>query len=219
MFVGHLGLAFAAKRAAPSLNLGWTMAAVSALDLLWPVFVLNGVEDATIRVGATAYMPVVFDSYPWSHSLATSVIWGLILAGIARTLMPDRRVSLLLIALVVSHWVLDFVSHAPDMPLWPGVSPHYGLGLWNSIPLTFLVEGTIWAIGIAIFLRTAAPRTIGSQLAFWSLVIISTVMWVMTPWSPPPPSVRTFAWLGLIGWITIPWAAAADRPLPAMIER
>jgi hypothetical protein len=219
MFVGHLGLGFAAKRVAPSLNLGWTIAAVTALDLLWPVFVLNGVEDATIRPGATAYMPVVFDSYPWSHSLATSVIWGLILAGIARTLMPERPVSRLLIALVVSHWVLDVVSHAPDMPLWPGVSPHYGLGLWNSIPLTFLVEGAIWASGIAIFLRTAAPRTTGSRLAFWSLVIVSTVMWVMTPWSPPPPSARAFAWFGLIGWCTIPWAAAADRPAPAMIER
>ncbi|HET9371064.1 MAG TPA: hypothetical protein VFO19_12480 [Vicinamibacterales bacterium] len=219
MFVGHLGVALAAKRAAPALNLGWTMAAVTALDLIWPLFVLIGVESVRIVPGATAFTPLVFDSYPWSHSLATSVIWGGLLAAIARAIAPGRRVSLLLVVLVVSHWVLDVISHAPDMPLWPGASPHYGLGLWNSIPLTFAIEGAIWIAGIAIFLRTAPPRTRGARIAFWSLVIVSTLMWATSPWSPPPPSVRALGWFALIGWIMVPWAAAADRSAPTIMKR
>ena len=143
--------------------------------------------------GATAFTPLVFDSYPWSHSLATSVIWGGLLAALARTIAPGRRVSLLLVALVVSHWVLDVISHAPDMPLWPGASPHYGLGLWNSIPLTLGIEGAIWIAGIAVFLRTAPPRTRGARIAFWSLVIVTTLMWATSPKRRGPTTPASFS--------------------------
>jgi hypothetical protein len=117
----------------------------------------------------------------------------------------------LLFALVVSHWVLDAASHAPDMPLWPGRSPKIGLGLWNSVPLTLIVEGAMWLAGIAIFLRTAPPRTTGARTAFWSFVIVCTVMWASGPWGPPPPSARALGYFSLIAWLIIPWAAAADK--------
>jgi hypothetical protein len=48
-------------------------------------------------------------------------------------------------------------------------------------------------------------------MAFWSLVIISTVMWLATPWSPPPPSPQALGWFALAGWILVPWAGWADR--------
>jgi hypothetical protein len=209
MFVGHLAVALAAKRSAPAMNLGWSMAGVTALDLVWPVFVLAGVERVRIAPGATAFTPFIFDYYPWSHSLVMSGVWGLVLAGLARW----RRIPAplwLLVALVMSHWMLDFISHAPDMPLWPGPSPRVGLGLWNSIPLTFLVEGSMWLAGIVVYLRIAGPRSWKARAAFWSLVAVTTIMWVAGPWSPPPPTPQALGWFGLIGWITIPWAALAD---------
>jgi len=210
MFVGHLAVALVAKRAAPAVNLGWLMAAVSALDLVWPVFVLAGIEQVRIVQGATAFTPLVFDSYPWSHSLVMSLIWGLALLAVARwrhVITP----AWLLVALVGSHWVLDFASHAPDMPLWPGPSPRFGLGLWNSIPLTLLIEGALWVVAIAVFLKGRPVRARG-RVAFWSLVAITTLMWATSPWSPPPPSSRALGWFALIGWIIVPWAALADRP-------
>ena len=118
MFVGHLAVGLAAKRRAPSVNLGWFMAAVTLLDLIWPILVLAGVERVTIASGATAFTPLVFDSYPWTHSLVMSVVWGLVLMAIARWRGVPASVAPLLVMLVVSHWVLDVVSHAPDMPLW-----------------------------------------------------------------------------------------------------
>jgi hypothetical protein len=210
MFVGHLAVALGAKRAVPTVNVWWLIAGVTALDLVWPLFVLAGVERVRIAPGATAFTPFVFESYPWSHSLVMSVVWGLVLAGVARWRRVPSPACALLVALVVSHWVLDFISHAPDMPLWPGPSPRLGLGLWNSIPATFVVEGAMWMTGIALFLGASPLRTMKSRVAFWSLVAITTLMWAGGPWGPVPPSVRALGLFGLIGWAMIPWAAAAD---------
>jgi hypothetical protein len=210
MFVGHLAVALGAKRTVPAVNVGWLIAGVTALDLVWPLFVLAGVERVRIAPGATAFTPFVFESYPWSHSLVMSVVWGLVLAGVARWRRVPSPACALLVALVVSHWVLDFISHAPDMPLWPGPSPRLGLGLWNSITATFVVEGAMWMTGIALFLGASPLRTMKSRVAFWSLVAITTLMWAGGPWGPVPPSVRALGLFGLIGWAMIPWAAAAD---------
>ena len=211
MFVGHLALALAAKRAAPRVSLGWLMAGVTALDLVWPIFLLLGVEQVSVRPGATAFNPLVFDAYPWSHSLVMAFAWGALLVLLGRAFRIPAP-PLLLVALVVSHWVLDFATHAPDLPLWPGTSPRFGLGLWNSIPGTLVVEGALWVAGIVLYLRgrQAATSRVGS-LAFWSLVVVSTVMWASGPWSPPPPSSQALAQFALIGWIVLPWAAVADR--------
>jgi len=211
MFVGHLSLALAAKRSTPLINLGWFIAGVCALDLVWPILVLTGVEHAHPAMGATAFTPLVFDSYPWSHSLLMACVWGVALAAIARWRTP-MPVGWLLFALVVSHWVLDVASHAPDMPLWPGASsPKLGLGLWNSIPATLIVEGSMWIAGIWLFLRAPGRWTAGAKVWFWSLVVISTAMWASGPWGPLPPSEKALGAFALIGWLLVPWAALADR--------
>src|SRR5262245_49158462 len=149
MFVGHTAVALAAKRGARGTSLGLLVIAAFALDVLWPVFLLAGIEQVRIAPKATAFNGLEFVSYPWSHSLMMSMCWGACAFAIARWRGKPARVGLLLAALVVSHWVLDFVSHAPDMPLWPGRSPRLGLGLWNSIAATLVVEGTLFALGIA----------------------------------------------------------------------
>ena len=211
MFVGHLAVALGAKRAAPAVNLGWLMAGVTALDLLWPLFLLAGIEQVSVVPGATAFNPLVFDSYPWSHSLVMACVWGLVLAGLGRWRTPVP-VGGLLFALVVSHWVLDFASHAPDMPLWPGASsPKLGLGLWYSIPATLIVEGAMWVAGIWLFLRTRGRWTTAAKIWFWSLVVICTAMWASGPWGPLPPSGKALGVFSLIGWLLVPWAALSDR--------
>jgi len=211
MFVGHLSLALAAKRVRPAPSLGWFIAAVTTADLLWPIFLLAGVEQVTVKPGAMAFTPLVFDSYPWSHSLLMLCVWGVALALLARSRGVVRDAFWLIVALVVSHWVLDFATHAPDMPLWPGTSPRFGLGLWNSIPGTFVVEGLMWVGAIALYLRGRRAVSWVGRAAFWSLVIITTVLWAAGPWSPPPPDARSLGWFALIGWIVVPWAAWADR--------
>jgi len=120
MFVGHFALALGSKREAPTVSLGWFIAAVTALDLVWPIFVLAGIERVSVVPGATAVNPLVFDYYPWSHSLLMSLVWGAVLGALALWRGVPRRTAYLIAALVVSHWVLDFITRAPDMPLSPG---------------------------------------------------------------------------------------------------
>jgi len=210
MFVGHLAVALAARRTAPTVSLGWFVAGVMALDLVWPIFLLTGIERVRIVPGATAFTPLVFDSYPWSHSLVMALLWGLLLSGVARIARVHLSTALV-VALVASHWLLDFISHAPDMPLWPGTSPRFGLGLWNSIPATLLVEGAMWIAGITLYLRGRPAQLPSRQFAFWSLIVLCTAMWASGPWAPLPPSPAALGWFGLAGWLLVPWAALADR--------
>jgi len=210
MFVGHLALGLAAKRVAPKMSLGWLIAAVTTLDLLWPLFLIAGLEHVTIAPGATAFTPFIFDHYPWTHSLLMSIVWGIALAGLARAFGRPGHARLLIL-LVVSHWALDVVSHAPDMPIWPGDSPRLGLELWRSIPATLVLEGGMWIAGLAVYLRRRTAWTPAARVWFWTLVALSTILWVAGPWGPPPPSERALAWFAMSGWIMVPWAVLADR--------
>jgi hypothetical protein len=212
VFVGHLALAFASKPKLPTVSLGWLVAAVSALDLLWPLLLIAGVEHVRIQPGATPFTPLVFTAYPWSHSLLTATIWGIAFAAVATVRGAPRSAFAWLAALVVSHWVLDWITHVPDMPLWPTASsPRLGLGLWNSIPATIVVEGLMWIVGLAVYLRHRRATSWIGPVALWSFVAVSTLMWCTGPWSPPPPTERALGWFALIGWIVPFWAALADR--------
>lgn len=217
MFVGHLGVALAAKRATPSTSLGWLLGAAAAADLLWPIFLLAGLESARIEPGATAATPLVFESYPWSHSLLMLTAWGLGLAAVARWRRVDARGAWWIAALVVSHWFLDVVMHAPDMPLWPGASPRFGFALWQSIPLSFAVEGALWIVCLTLFLRAQQARTWTGHLALWSFVLVNSAMWLSGPWMTPPPTERALGLFALIGWIVVPWGLWIDRTHSARI--
>ena len=139
MFLGHFAVAYGAKRLAPRISLGTLFAAAQLPDILWPWLLIAGVEQATIVPGDTAVTPLRFDSYPVSHSLVTVAAWGALFGALHFWRRRRVRDAVLLVLLTVSHWLLDFVSHRADMPLWPG-GPRLGLELWRSVPLTVLVE-------------------------------------------------------------------------------
>ncbi len=211
MFVGHTAVALAAKSKARDVSLGWLMAAAFGLDLLWPIFLLAGIERVSIVPGATAFNPLVFDSYPWSHSLLMACVWGVCAALVAHWRGVSIGAAGLIGAVVVSHWVLDYVSHVPDLPLWPGPSSRYGLGLWNSILGTLLVEGALFLAGIALYVRATRPVDRIGSWALWTLLVLSAAMWASSPWSVPPPSPRALAWFSLGAWLLVAWAGWADR--------
>ena len=109
------------------------MFAAQFADLLWPILLLVGIEKVRIVPGLLAASPFDFTSYPISHSLVTQLGWGALLGLIYFAVKRDGRSALLVAGLVPTHWVLDFIAHRPDMPIYPG-GPKYGLGMWNSIP-------------------------------------------------------------------------------------
>src|SRR5438093_7074059 len=158
MFIGHFALGFAAKPVAPRVSLAVLFAAALLADLLWPLLVASGVERVRIDPGNTAFTPLDFVSYPYSHSLVMLVVWGVVLAALhGLGASRDGRTFAVLVALVVSHWLLDFVTHRPDMPLYPG-GPTVGLGLWNSVGGTLVVELAMYGAGLWMYLRATRPR-------------------------------------------------------------
>jgi hypothetical protein len=228
MFVGHFALGFAAKRAAPRVSLAALCAATQMADLLWPVFLAVGIEYVRIDPGNTAVTPLDFVSYPYSHSLLFLAIWGVAYALPFRPKVrlkadaPYRqrgprgasgfsRTSALLWALVVSHWLLDWITHRPDMPLYAG-GTKYGLGLWNSVPATLAVELPMYAAGLWIYARTTRARDAQGRWGFWTLAAFLAVVYVGNIFGPPPPSVFAIWTAGLAGGaILLAWIWWVDR--------
>ena len=214
MFIGHFGVAFAAKRLAPRTSLGWMVLAAQFLDFLWPIFLLLGMEHVRVVPGITKVQPLDFYDYPFSHSLTMALRWGLALALVYYLLRRYVRGAWVLAVLVVSHWVLDYVSHRPDLPLWPG-GPKVGLGLWNSWPGSISVELLIFGVGIWLYLSANPARPRGINWPLWSLVALLSLGWVAALFAPPPPDTHQLALGTLVMWITVPWAAWADRKATA----
>ncbi|HYG65880.1 MAG TPA: hypothetical protein VEL74_25085, partial [Thermoanaerobaculia bacterium] len=80
MFIGHFAVGLGAKRIAPSVSLGTLFLAGQLADLLWPTFVLLGLERVDIAPGITAVTPLDFVRYPYSHSLVALLGWAALLA-------------------------------------------------------------------------------------------------------------------------------------------
>ncbi len=205
MFVGHLAVALGARKAEPRVTLGAAVAAAFGLDLLWPILLLLGLESVRVHPGDTAFTNLAFDSYPWSHSLLVVMGWSALAALVGRRACGSWRAGIVLGALVLSHWGLDFMTHRPDLPLWPG-GPVVGLGLWNSIPGTILVEGGFLAAGVWLYARGSVARDGIGRWALVGLVTFTGVVWVTQPWSPPPPGATAVAAGALILWLLPPWA-------------
>jgi len=210
MFLGHFAVAFASKPAAPRTSLGTLVAAVSLLDLLWPVLVLTGLETVRVDPGNTRVTPLDFVSYPYSHSLAFVALWALLFAGLYYARTRYRRGSILIAVGVMSHWALDVVSHRPDMPLFPG-GAKIGLGLWNSLAATIAVEGAAFALGVWLYTRGTRANDRVGRWSWWALVVVLLLIYAGNLAGSPPSSATAVAALALAAWLCPLWAWWIDR--------
>jgi membrane-bound metal-dependent hydrolase YbcI (DUF457 family) len=205
MFIGHHAAAFAGKTAAPRVPLGMLMFAAMFLDLLWPVLTLAGVEHFRIDPGNTKFTPIDFHDYPISHSLATTLVWSLLVALAYFVWRRDRRGAVVVGLAVLSHWVLDFITHRPDLPLWPG-GPEVGLGLWNNVPATVAVEAVLFGTLVQAYVQATKPRDRIGSIGLWSFVIFLAIVFATNLVSPPPPSTEAVSWTAMAAWLFVPWA-------------
>jgi membrane-bound metal-dependent hydrolase YbcI (DUF457 family) len=166
------------------------------------VLLAFGFEQVAIEPGNTVVTPLNFISYPYSHSLLFLVLWGLSFAFAYEKLSGTRGAFLILAALVLSHWILDFVTHRPDLPLYPG-GALFGLGLWKSMPLTMAVEVPIYAAGVWIYARATRPKDAIGRWAFRAFVAFLAFIYLGNLMGPPPPSVPAIYLLGTIGSVVL----------------
>jgi len=185
MFIGHFGLALGAKKAAPAVSLGALFAACQLADLLWPTFLLLGYERVAIQPGATAFTPLDFISYPYSHSLAALCGWAIGFGALYLMLRRKRLSAFVTIAvLVISHWLLDYVTHRPDMPLTPSGR---------------------------LYLRATTARDRIGSAGFWTLIGFLLVVYLGNAFGPPPPSVAALAWSAQAIWLLVAWGYWVDN--------
>jgi membrane-bound metal-dependent hydrolase YbcI (DUF457 family) len=212
MFIGHFAVAFGAKKVAPRTSLATLIATAQLLDLIWPILVLLGIE--TVRIDPAAPSPFLklrFVHYPWTHSLLMAIVWGIGLALAYRARTGYRRGAAVVGALVVSHWVLDWITHRPDLQLAPGSASRVGLGLWTSPAATIAVEAVLFVAGVAVYARTTRPRDRAGTWGFWGFIAFLLVAYASTLAGGTPPSPRVVAGSALVGWALIPWIAWFDR--------
>jgi hypothetical protein len=197
MFIGHYGIALAAKRLAPGKSLGWNFIAVQFLDILWAPAVLAGIEHVRIVPGFMPASSLDFYDFSWTHGLAMAAVWSWFFYRITR--------SRLLGMLVFSHWVLDYF--VPDLPLFRG-GLKVGLGLWNFRAATVVVESAIVIAGLAIYLGATRARNAAGRWGMIALCVFLIVSEIANIYGPPPPNVRTMAIAGEISFLVFAGIAA-----------
>jgi hypothetical protein len=210
MFIGHFGMGFGAKAAARRASLGTLFLSAQFLDLLWPSLLLLGVEQVRIAPGITAVTPLDFVHYPVSHGLLAVVLWATLLAVVYQLVRRYSTGAVVVWFLVVSHWVLDFITHRPDLPLYPG-SRLVGLDLWASLPATVVVESLLFGIGLWLYARTTIAMDRVGRFALWGLAVLLAGTYAANLAGPPPPSTDAIAAVGQGQWLLILWAYWVDR--------
>ena len=213
MLVGHCAVAVLGKRAEHRLSLGTLMAAAVLADLLGFVFILLGIEHWTMNPGRAGIYAVDLDSVDWSHGLLPNLLWATLFAGGYFLWRRHFAGAWILFAAVLSHWVLDFVSHRPDMPLAPGLNGRYGLGLWTSVPATLLAEGALWLIALMIYVRTTRASKRTGIYVFWVIIALLTLSWINNIMATPPAGSLTAAAISSLTFFSllVAWAYWMDR--------
>lgn len=203
MFIGHYAIGLGAKKFAPGPSLGTYFIAAELPDLLWPLLCLAGVEHVKIDPGNTAFTPLAFTDYPISHSLLTNICWATAAALLYRLIRRDRYGAVMIWLVVLSHWVLDAATHRPDLPLFPGGTSLVGLGLWNSVAWTMVIETILFATGVLLYVLSTKPRDGVGSGGLWALVIILVLIYMLNAVGSPPPSPEIVSWMALGMWLFI----------------
>jgi hypothetical protein len=201
MFIGHYGVAFALKRAETALSLGVLFLAVQLADILWPIFVLLGLDKHDINLGLTAARPLIFRYFPFGHDILTLSIWA-VLAFAIFMLLPIRfRGNKLwagaIIAIgIISYYILNLIM--PDWPWIAGNSTKTGLGLWHYPLLLVLLELSFLWGGLWIYLRGTWGKGFWGKNGAVALALLLTILEFIGMAGTPPNNPKLMSAIVLI---------------------
>jgi hypothetical protein len=199
MFIGHYGVALAARSVERRLPLWAYFIAVQWVDILWCVLVYLGVERVHIEPGVNPSSPLIFDYYPYTHSLLAGILWSAAAFGLYRLVARSggtRRAGVVLALAVLSHWFLDLLVHLPDLDLVTE-SHKVGLGLWRHPAIETAVEFALVVAGLVLYFRASPGLSLRRRIALVALCVTIGVVQLAGSFGPPPPSVKAMAVAGL----------------------
>lgn len=211
MFIGHFGVGLAGKKIGKSVSLGTYFLATQWIDLIWPILLLLGVEHVEIKPGVSKVTPLDFTYYPFTHSLFGVIVWGLLFGFIYYLIKKNLKAAIILGLLVLSHWILDLLVHIPDLPLFPGYNLKVGLGLWNSLPATLILEVSIFLIGVFLYIKTTKSKNKIGTYSLWGLLFFLMIIYFSNIFGPPPASVEGIGIVGNAQWLIVLWGYWIDK--------
>ena len=177
MITGHFAAGLALKPKTNTIPLWALFFATQLTDVVGMIFVILGWEymEPTPGISAINSMEMYL---PYTHSLIMTPVWMVIGACLYKTVVrsTSQRDMVIIALAVASHWLLDFISHVPDLPIFIAREPVVGIGLWQSVIATKAVETLLLAIGVWIFWRAGSVKTRTNKIAFGVLSLFLLVL-------------------------------------------
>ncbi|MFZ3091089.1 MAG: hypothetical protein WA240_10775 [Nitrospirota bacterium] len=217
MFIGHYGIALAAKRIDKDISLGTLFFATQFADILFFVLTLVKIERMSFAPGITKVSPLDFTHYPYSHSLAASFFWAGLFFVVFRIALLNsdsnkNRIALAIGATVLSHFLLDAIVHRADLPLLGGDSYKIGLGLWNYVFASSLIELLIFLSGLWMYLKSTKGATFAGKYGMIIFSTFVTVIWIASLLTPTPSDLNIIGFvifglvfqlivIGIVSWL------------------
>jgi len=217
VFIGHFGAGLALKRADRTLSLGLLFIAAQLSDLIYGVTLLTGVEKVSIVAGTSPLTSAEYIFFPYSHSLvATLLLAGLValifLIVPFKSSLPKSKTALIMATAVLSHFILDAITHNPEVDLLGNGVYKIGLGIWNYPIASYTIEALLLIAGLWIYLRTTKTITFGGKYGLLILSVILLTLNAVNTFGPYPTNTENFAATMLIVYLgTIVTAFWLDR--------
>lgn len=196
MFLGHVGVGLALKKAEPKLNVGWLVTASLFLDIVLWVLVLIGAEHVAIPPNYSDIHFLSFD-FPYSHSLVAALLYSALAFGVGCAVIRTSkrlRAGIILGAAVFLHWTCDWIEHTQDLPLAGSSTQKLGLGLWDQMPKALGIEISFAAVGLWLYLTHSTEI---SSLRKWLIGLLTFFIAGMTVYggllAPAPPGETPLA--------------------------
>jgi hypothetical protein len=191
MLIGHLGPACAARARWADIPIGWLVAATMAPDL------------ARLALSASSNAARL-DLNQYTHYLPWSLLLAAVVALIAWMVRRDRRMALVVGALVLSHIALDLISGRK--PLWWG-GP-MGLDVQRYQQLEFVVEAVLLVVGWRL-LHRAERRSLFARHSVLTALLLVEALYLRETFLARPYATRCIEYP-----VRPCWIRRHDRPPP-----
>ena len=203
MFIGHYSASFVAKAITPQVPLWLLLGAAQLVDIVWAIFILMGVEHASLD-SSLASNPLVLHDMPYTHSLVATLAWSVIaFLMVWKAIRLAAGEALAVAAVVASHWFLDLIVHRPDLPLLTG-APKFGFGLWNFPQLAYGLEVSLLLVTLWLCVKAIPIRNDRRGVWYGFAAVLVTIQ-TMTSFGPIPPTLHAMVAAALALYLIIPF--------------